>query len=109
MEMAATDALDEGLLLFRIGELEIGGKASGDRERLILCRSFCARSSGLPPFIAPDAERAGVRRLRGACGAVPRPREDPPPVGRMSWADNDCDPVGVREKEQGSAQSVGML
>src|SRR5216684_2168335 len=63
MEIAAANALDERLLLFRIGELQIGSKASGDRERLTLRLVLRRRASGLPRFVAPNAERAGVRRL----------------------------------------------
>src|SRR5438445_227051 len=36
MEITVRDALDKGLLLFRIGELEIGGETSRHRKRLSL-------------------------------------------------------------------------
>src|SRR5438128_2104692 len=69
MEIAARNALDEGLLLLRIGELEVRSKFSSDREGLRL-RLVCPRGSGgLPGLIAPDAEWPGVRRLRSPFGA----------------------------------------
>src|SRR5579863_2776073 len=61
MEIAAADALDEGLLLLRIGKFQIGRKASGNRKGLRLRLIFRGRTGGLPRFVAPDAQWAGIR------------------------------------------------
>src|SRR6266480_2509933 len=58
MQIAAADAFNEGLLLFAIGELQIGRKASRDRERTGLRFIFFGETACLPRFIAPDAEWA---------------------------------------------------
>src|ERR1700730_3579660 len=63
METAARDALDERLLFFRIGELEIGAEAPRDRERLGIGRILRGGRSGLPRFVTPDAEWSSVGRL----------------------------------------------
>src|SRR5258708_16402650 len=60
MEIAAGDAFDEGLLLFAVGEFEIGAEVPGYREGL--GRGIFRRGKrSLPRFVAPDTERAGVR------------------------------------------------
>src|ERR1700730_1858352 len=98
VEIAAVYALDYGLLLFGIGELEIGAKASGDRERLRLRLIFRRRTGGLPGFIAPDAEWAGIRRLRGTFGAEEALGDVPPAFSKLGGAEGHVDVVGIVEE-----------
>src|SRR5260370_24202092 len=95
MEMAGGDALDEGLLFFRIGELEVGGEVSGDREFFRLGRILRGRSGGLPGLIAPDAQRAFVGRLGGSFGAEEAFGDVPPTLGKLRGAEGNVDAIGI--------------
>src|SRR5207249_4249215 len=98
MEIAACNALNEGLLLFRIGELEVRRKFSRDRESLRL-RLVCPRERGsLPGFIAPDAKWSGVGRLRRPFGAEEAFGDVPPAFGKLRGAEGHVNTVRIMEK-----------
>ena len=63
VEITAGNAFDKRFLFLGVRELEVGSETSGDREFLGLRRIFGGRASGLPGFVAPDAQRTRVRRL----------------------------------------------
>src|SRR5579859_1801465 len=96
MEIAAGDAFDEGLFLFAVGELEIGGETSGDREGLRR-GIFRRRKRSLPELVAPNAQRAGVRRLRSAFGTEETFGDVPPALGELRGAEGEVDGIGIVE------------
>src|SRR2546429_9158021 len=78
VEITAGNAFDERFLFFGVRELEVGSETFGDREFLGLRRIFGGRASGLPGFVAPDAQPTPGRRLWGGpcaqetlCGTPP--------------------------------------
>src|SRR5229473_7392016 len=105
MEIAAGDAFDEGLLLFAVGEFEIGAEISGHREGL--GRGIFRRGKrSLPRFVAPDTERAGIRRLRSSFRAEKAFGDVPPAFGELRGAERNVD--GIRIVEEHMIVSVGV-
>src|SRR6266567_9586970 len=99
MEIAAGDAGNEGLLFFRVGELEIGSKVSGNREFIGLGRILRGRCGGLPAFIAPNAQGALVRRLRSPFGAEETFGYIPPTLGKLRGAEGNVNAIGIVKED----------
>src|SRR5207237_7988212 len=63
VEGPVCDALDERLLLFWVGGLQVRRKVARDGKRSGLTRRW-GREGSLPRLVPPDAERTDVRRER---------------------------------------------
>src|SRR5215467_7477493 len=96
MEIPASDALDEGLLLFAVGKFQVGREVSGDRKSLLL-RAGLLRQKSLPRFIAPNAKWSCVRRLRCSFCAEEAFGHIPPAFGELRRAEGDVHVVGIME------------
>ena len=96
VKFAAHDTVHKGFLFLRVSLFQIGAEVSGYREGLRLRRIL--RSDGvriLPGFIAPDAEWADVRRLRGAFGAEETFSDIPPAFSELCGAESDIDAIQI--------------
>src|SRR5262249_36028102 len=99
MKLACRDALDERLLLLRVGELEIGPEVSGSRECLRF-RFVLRRVRGtLPGFVAPNSERAAVRRPRSAFRSEKALAYIPLALAELRGAEGDVHAVRIVEED----------
>src|SRR5208282_1710770 len=94
---AARDAFHESFLLFRIGKFEIGVEIPGGREFLALRFICIGHERSLPWFIAPNAQRARVGRLRRSFGAEEALGNIPPALCKLRGAESDFDAIGIME------------
>src|SRR6516225_3443667 len=111
VKFSADDAVEEGLLFFRVGSLEVGAEIAGNRKGLLL-RGVLVLGLGagiLPRLVSPDAERADVRRLRGAFAAEKALRDIPPAFGELSGAEGDIDPLWVLEDDVVVAPGIAVV
>src|SRR5580693_5422989 len=106
MATTAGDAVHEGFLFLRVGELKVGGEVSGNRELVRLSAVFRWRHGGLPRFFAPNTKRALVGRLRSSFSAEETLGNVPPPFGKLCGAEGDVDAIGI--VEENVVVSVGV-